>query len=129
MRLAMTRVFARRSSLSPPQERHLCCAIGAVVQDFKAFNRHRWLIGGPFPDADGASSEPSAGQEAAERLFAEALAIGWVQEGQIEGLTIACWLGPKIGAVAAMDAGRPKQAHRVSIFTDRASRVRIGLDE
>jgi len=99
----------RARVLNPSQERHLCRAIGAVVEDLIALHGHRRLISGPFPDADGPGREPAAGQEAAEGLFAKALAIGRVEKGQIEGLTIACGLEPKVGAVAAVDTRDPNR--------------------
>ena len=52
---------AQRSNLNPPQKRHLCRAIGPVVEGLIAVHGHRRLISGPFPDADGPGCEPAAG--------------------------------------------------------------------
>ncbi len=77
--------------------------------------------------AERARLEPAARRSARERLFAEPLAVGRVEEDEIEGLDRA--RRPERGRVAAQDAGDAGQAERLDVGADQAASLDARLDE
>ena len=111
------------------QEQDLGRAIGAFAEELEPLDLGRLFARTDLEHHQGPLRQPAAGAEPGQRLVAEALAIGRVEKGEVEGRAVGGRLLPKVGGVAAMDARRAEEAERLDIVADRAARLRVRLNE
>src|SRR6202451_2470609 len=91
---------SRRSS--KPKDNEFRIVVAAPLELGKSFRRGEFGLGRLLDDDQCIGHEPSAGARRDERLFGEAFAVGWIEEGERERLDRV--RRPELGGVAAKNA-------------------------